>query len=221
MFGFVPCFVNSRLASRGIPVACETDIYGAVTEYIITCATELAPTLLDINNTVPYDMYENEIKGKFDYDVNDVFMGFHCGNTPSCHLTNPQMKYQRIMHRLLEPDSEPNITRGTLESDIKPGHITFFRLQSAADTSLHSYIAEGEILPVATKSFGGIGIFAIKEMARFYRHVLVAKRYPHHGGVAFAHSGKALFTAMKMLGVEDVAFNQPKAMLYKDENPFS
>ncbi len=221
MFGFVPCYVNSRLASRGIPVACETDLYGAVTEYVIACATELPPTLLDINNTVPYDMYESDIKGKFDYEANDVFMGFHCGNTPSCHLVNPQMKYQLIMHRLLEPDSEPDITRGTLESDIKPGDITFFRLQSAADTSLHSYIAQGEILPVETKSFGGIGIFAIKEMSRFYRHVLVAKRYPHHGGVAFAHVGKALFAAMKMLGVEDVAFNQPKNMLYKDENPFA
>ena len=220
MFGFVPCFVNSRLATRGMPVACETDIYGAVTEYIIACATELPPTLLDINNTVPYDMYESEIKGKFDYAATDVFMGFHCGNTPSCHLTSPQMKYQLIMHRLLEPDSEPKITLGTLEGDIKPGGITFFRLQSAADTSLHSYIAEGEVLPVATKSFGGIGIFAIKEMARFYRHVLVAKRYPHHGGVAFAHVGRALFAAMKILGVEDVAFNQPKNMLYKDENPF-
>ena len=57
-------------------------------------------------------------------------------------------------------------------------------------------------------------------MARFYRHVLVAKRYPHHGGVAFAHVGKVLFAAMKMLGVEDVAFNQPEHIMYKDENPF-
>ena len=162
-FGFVPCYVNSRLASCGIPVACETDIYGAVTEYIISCATELPPTLLDINNTVPYDMYEKEIKDKFDYKAHDVFMGFHCGNTPSCHMINPQMKHQLIMHRLLEPDSEPDITRGTLEGDIKPGNITFFRLQSAADTTLHSYVAEGEVLPVATQSFGSIGIFAIKK----------------------------------------------------------
>ena len=28
-FGFEPCYVNSRLAARGIPVACEVDIYGA------------------------------------------------------------------------------------------------------------------------------------------------------------------------------------------------
>lgn len=33
-FGFEPCYVNSRLAARGIPVACEVDIYGAVSEYI-------------------------------------------------------------------------------------------------------------------------------------------------------------------------------------------
>jgi L-fucose isomerase-like protein len=29
-FGFVPCYVNSRLTGRGIPVSCEVDIYGAL-----------------------------------------------------------------------------------------------------------------------------------------------------------------------------------------------
>ena len=209
-FGFVPCYVNSRLTARLIPVSCEVDIYGALSEYIIACATEIAPTLLDINNSVPADMYESEIRGKYAYALRDTFMGFHCGNTPLCHLRSGEIKFQRIMKRSLEPDTEPDITRGTLEGDIKPGKITFFRLQSAADTSLHSYIAEGEILPVATRSFGGIGVFAIPEMGRFYRHVLIAKHYPHHGAVAFANVGKVLFAALKCLGVEDVAFNQPK-----------
>ena len=49
--GFEPCYVNSRLASRGIPVACEVDIYGAVSEYIGACVTGDAVTLLDINNS--------------------------------------------------------------------------------------------------------------------------------------------------------------------------
>ena len=131
------------------------------------------------------------------------------------------MNFQRIMKRSLEPDTEPNITRGTLEGDIVPGDITFFRLQGAADCKLQSYIAQGEVLPVATRSFGGIGVFAIPEMKRFYRHVLVAKHYPHHGAVGFAHVGKVLFEAMKLMGVPDIAFNQPKGMLYKDENPFA
>lgn len=219
-FGFVPCYVNSRLAARGIPVACETDIYGAVSEYIITCATRKPATLLDINNSVPKDMYDENRELFGEYKLTDLFMGFHCGNTPKACLKNAEMKYQRIMHSLLEPDKEPNITRGTLEGTIKPGEITLFRLQSTADTTLRSYVAQGEVIDIDPKSFGGIGVFAVKEMARFYRHVLIAKRYPHHAGIAFKHVGKVLFAAMKMLGVEDVSFNQPASMLYKDENPF-
>lgn len=220
-FGFEPCYVNSRLASRGIPVACEVDIYGALSEYIGTCVTGEPVTLLDINNSVPQDMYDAEIKGKYDYTLRDTFMGFHCGNTPLCRLKAGAVKFQLIQNRLLENGNTPDFTRGTLEGDIAPGKITFFRLQSAADATLHAYIAQGEVLPVATRSFGGIGIFAIPEMGRFYRHVLISKRYPHHGAVAFGSAGKALYTVFNYLGVEDIAFNQPKSMLYKDENPFA
>ncbi len=219
-FGFVPCYVNSRLASRGIPVACEVDIYGALSEFIGQCVSDDVVTLLDINNSVPADMYEDQIKGKFDYSHTDTFMGFHCGNTAACKLSTRTMKYQLIMHRGLEPDKEPDITRGTLEGDIAPSEITFFRLQSTADGILRAYAAEGEILPVATCSFGGIGVFAIKEMGRFYRHVLIEGRYPHHGAVAFSHCGKALFNVFRYLGVSEIGFNQPKGMLYKTENPF-
>ena len=220
-FGFVPCYVNSRLTAKGIPCACEVDIYGAVSEFIGQCVSDDVVTLLDINNTVPADLYNDEIKGRFDYSLTDTFMGFHCGNTAAEKLSSKEMKYQLIMHRGLEPDKEPDITRGTLEGDIAPSDITFFRLQSNADAELKAYVAEGEILPVATRSFGGIGIFAIKEMGRFYRHVLIEGRFPHHGAVTFAHNGKALFNVFRYLGVQSVGFNQPKGMLYKTENPFA
>ncbi|MCL2247724.1 MAG: L-fucose/L-arabinose isomerase family protein [Oscillospiraceae bacterium] len=219
-FGFVPCYVNSRMAARGIPVSCEVDIYGVLSEYIGTCVSGVPVTLLDINNSVPADMYNDDIKGKFDYTHNDTFMGFHCGNTPMCHLSKGALKHQLIMHRLLEKGKEPDITRGTLEGDIKPGEITFYRLQGTAEGGLTAYIAHGEVLPVATKSFGGIGIFAIKEMGRFYRHVLIADRYPHHGAVAFGHVGKAIFDVFTYLGVPKISYNQPKALPYPTENPF-
>ncbi len=219
-FGFVPCYVNSRLASRGIPVACEVDIYGALSEYMAACATELPATLLDINNTVPDDMYKVAKDKVRKYKSSDLFMGFHCGNTPSSCLLDPQMKYQLIMNRLMEPGKEPDITRGTLEGRIRPGDMTIFRLQSTADAALRAYIAEGEVLDIDPKSFGSIGVFAIKEMARFYRHVLIEKRYPHHTAVAFLHTGKVLFSALKMLGIEDIGFNLQEGTLYDDENPF-
>ena len=71
------------------------------------------------------------------------------------------------------------VTNGTLEGDIVPGDITFYRLQSTADTKLRAYIAQGEVLPVATHSFGAIGVFAIPEMGRFYRHVLDREATSH------------------------------------------
>jgi len=222
-FGFEPCYVNSRLASRGIPVACEVDIYGALSEYIGTCVSADAVTLLDINNSVPQYIYDEDIRGKFEADITDTFMGFHCGNTPECKMCSDRaVKYQLIQHRLLEPEgSEPDFTRGTLEGDIAAGDITFYRLQCDSEGQLRSYIAEGKILPVATRSFGGIAVFDIPEMGRFYRHVLIQKRYPHHGAVAFAHCAKYLFEVFKYLGVQDIAYNQPKSLPYPTENPWA
>ena len=218
-FGFVPCYVNSRLTGRGIPVSCEVDIYGALSEFIGTVVSQDAVTLLDINNTVPADMYEKDIKGKFNYSLKDTFMGFHCGNTTTKKLSFCNMKYQMIMARTLPEE----VTQGTLEGDIVPGDITFFRLQSTSDAKLRGYIAQGEVLPVTTRSFGAIGIFAIPEMGRFYRHVLVEKNYPHHGAVAFGNFGKTLYEVFKYIGVEvdEIGYNQPKGVRYPTENPFA
>ena len=221
-FGFEPCYVNSRLAARGIPVACEVDIYGALSEYIGACVSGDAVTLLDINNSVPAQLWAEQIKGKHDYALTDTFMGFHCGNTPACKLcADRAMKYQLIQNRLLEDGGTPDFTRGTLEGDIAASDITFYRLQCDSNGNLRSYIAQGEVLPVKTGSFGGIGVFAIHEMGRFYRHVLIQKRYPHHGAVAFGHYGKALFEVFKFLGVQDIAWNQPKSLPYPTENPWA
>lgn len=219
MFHFVPCFVNSRLASRGIPVSCEVDIWGALSEYILTVITQKPVTLLDINNTVPKDLY-NEFAPKI-YRNNDMFMGFHCGNTPSCYLKDAAIKYQLIMKRNLEPDSEPDISRGNLDGEIKAADITLFRLQANSESKLCSYIAQGEVLDMPTNTFGGRGVIAVPEMSRFYRHVLIQKRFPHHSGVGFEHCGKSLFAAMKLIGIDDVSYNQPANVLYPSENPFA
>ena len=217
-FGFVPCYVNSRLTAQGIPVSCEVDIYGALSEFIGTVVSEDTVTLLDINNNVPTDLYKEDIEGKFNYTQKDTFMGFHCGNTAASKLSFCEMKHQLIMARALPEE----VTQGTLEGDIMPGDITFFRLQSTSDNKLRAYIAQGEVLPVATRSFGAIGIFAIPEMGRFYRHVLIEKNFPHHGAVAFGNFGKALFEVFKYIGVpvDEIGYNQPKEVRYPTENPW-
>ena len=162
------------------------------------------------------DAYRRDIEGKFPYRPTDVFMGFHCGNTCSRKLCSPTMKYQLIMARSLPEE----VTQGTIEGDIVPGNITLFRLQSTSDNLLKAYVAEGEVLPVKTHSFGSIGVFAINEMGRFYRHGLLAKHFPHHGAVAFGHFGKPLYALFSYLGVPDIGYNRPAGLPYPGENPF-
>lgn len=218
-FRMTPCYINSRLAARGIPVACETDMYGAMSEYMAQLAGNAQATLLDINNSVPADIIPKKanLKGA---KKEDLFMGFHCGNTCSDCMKTCEIKYQLIMNRLMEDGKTPDITRGTLEGQIRPGDITFFRLQSTPDCQLRSYIAEGEVLDIDPHTFGGTGVVAIPNFARFYRHVLIGKAFPHHGAVGFAKCGKALFEAVKLLGVEDINVPLPDTMLYPGENPF-
>jgi hypothetical protein len=50
-------------------------------------------------------------------------------------------------------------------------------------------------------------------MDRFYRHVLIADGYPHHGAVAFGHAGKALHSVMTLLGIARSA-STSQGMLY-------
>ncbi len=218
-FGFVPCYVNSRLAGRGIPVACEVDIYGALSEYMAQLASLRPATLLDINNTVPLDIEIPDPKGA---NRSDLFMGFHCGNTPSCHLSPGfTLSYQLIMRRLLEPNSRPDITCGTLEGRLAPGPATLFRVQPEAGGGVQAYLAEGHVLDADPCSFGGIGILGIPHFGRFYRHVLLEKQFPHHVALAFNHAGRVLFDAAALLGAAPVFTPRKTGDLYPSENPFA
>lgn len=220
-FKFVPCYVNGRLATRGIPVACEVDIYGALTQYIATCITGESTLLLDINNTVPKEIYEAEqINERFGFLPKELFMGFHCGNGAPNRLVDAEMKYQLIMHREDAKAGKPCLCRGTLEGAITPGDMTLFRLQSTADAKLQAYVADGTVLPVAPRSFGTIGVMGVKGLSRFYRIVLLQKQFPHHTVVAFGNAGFACFEALRMLGVQNLYHNKMDLPLYEGENPF-
>ena len=212
-FGFTPCYINGHLAAKGIPVSCEVDIYGALSEYIGQCLSDQPVTLLDINNTVPADLHAESVKG---YRLQETFMGFHCGNASASLLKNPVLKEHVILKRTLGEE----VTQGTIEGDFKESPVTLFRLQANAAGKLRAYIAQGEVLDVPTHSFGSIGVIAVSEMERFYRYVLLEKQFPHHAAVVFNHYGSLLFDIFKLLGVGDISYNQPRNIPYPNENPF-
>jgi L-fucose isomerase-like protein len=210
----VPCAVNARLASLGFPVACENDAYSLTAELMGQYASGSGVTILDINHSIPIDLAPELAK----IPNRDVVGLFHCGNTDPKRLKQPEIKHQVIMKSLMEPDGEPDITRGTLEGQIDASPITVLQVHGAGD-KLQAYIIEGEFLDLDPKTFGATGTAYLPGFGRFYRHVLLG-RFHHHAAVAFDHCGAALYDAMKMLGIETIHTPLPESQRYPGENPF-
>ncbi|MDR1648821.1 MAG: hypothetical protein LBR71_01045 [Synergistaceae bacterium] len=219
-FGFLPCYVHGRLGARGIPVGCETDIYGALSEYIGVCVGEAPVTLLDINNSVPEDLYARAVAGRYPYVREDLFIGFHCGNTPLPLMAKKELRYKMNRKDPRAPETGGESTRGTLEGQMIPGIVSCYRLHSTAEGSLQAYVAQGEILPVEMETYGCYGLFAIPQMARFYRHVLLEKHFPHHGSVLYGPHAVALFDLFAYLDVPYIGYNRGEEDRYEKENPF-
>jgi L-fucose isomerase-like protein len=210
----VPCYVNARMAARGFPIACENDAYSLTAELLGQYASEQSVTILDVNHTIPSDLAPI----LNDYPHEDLAGFFHCGNTDPRRMKNTAMKYQVIMHRLMEPDQEPDMTRGTLEGQIAASPITVLQVQSTGDR-LCAYLCEGEFLDLDPRTFGGTGTAYIPGFRRFYRHVLLG-RFHHHAAIAFDHVGGIAWDALKLLGVETIYAPLGGKPLYESENPF-
>ena len=210
----VPCFINARMAARGFPIACENDAHSLTAELLGQYATNQSVTILDVNHSIPQDL----VSGHADYPLQDLVGMFHCGNTDPARLTDPSMKYQLIMNRLMEPEGEPDITRGTIEGRISASPITVLQVNGAGD-DLRAYIVEGNFLDLDPKTFGCTGTAYLPGFRRFYRHVLLG-RFHHHAAVAFQHCGAVLYDAFKLLGVDTIFTPLTEKPLYPGENPF-
>lgn len=210
----VPCFINARMAARGFPVACENDAHSLTAELLGQYATDQSVTILDINHSIPEDLNSRLI----DYPLQDIVGMFHCGNTDPRRLTDPSMKYQVIMHRLMEPEGEPDITRGTIEGQIAASPITVLQVHGTGD-AIQAYMIEGEFLDLDPKTFGCTGTAYLPGFRRFYRHVLLG-RFHHHAAVAFDHCGGIIYDALQLLGVNTIFTPLADKPLYPGENPF-
>lgn len=210
----VPCFINARMAARGFPIACENDAYSLVAELIGQYAADASVTVLDLNHSIPADLAPNLSP----YPVQDLVGLFHCGNTDPRRLNAPTMQHQVIMKRMMEPEGEPDITRGTIEGAIAAAPVTVLQVHGAGDR-LRAYICQGEFLDLDPQTFGCAGTAYIPGFRRFYRHCLLG-RFHHHAACAFTHCGGVVMDAMRLLGIGEIYTPLPEGQRYPDENPF-
>ncbi len=172
-FGFVPCYVNTRLTAMGIPVACEVDIYGALSELIGCSADRRKRHLLDINNTVPDSLYRSTCTALHRLRPEGRIYGVPLRQYPRLQTTQPGVEKSADYGTYPAAGGHTGHSGGT----ILPGDVTLFR-HGTPDGRLSAYIAQGEVLDAEDGSFGSRGIIAVPDMGRFYRHVLLENHFP-------------------------------------------
>lgn len=109
IYGIVPCLSSSLLFDEDIPIACETDINGAVSAIIAQAATFYQSKVIfaDITNRHPYD------------DNGELL--WHCGPFPI------SLKKNRVKGKVKHNDILDGAPAGTCNFEIKGGNITVVR----------------------------------------------------------------------------------------------
>ncbi|MFW6181939.1 MAG: fucose isomerase, partial [Spirochaetota bacterium] len=107
--GIVPCFVDSELTAMGIPVACETDIHGALTSILLQNASTTGSPTFFCDLTIRHPENEN---GE---------LLWHCG--PFAHELARDKKKAYVGAHFILPSGAP----GTGNWEIRGGDVTVAR----------------------------------------------------------------------------------------------
>jgi L-fucose isomerase-like protein len=190
-YGISGCAVFSLLEDEGIPITCETDVYGAVSMLLAKVVAgahgdETPPIFMDWTIRHPEDR--------------NLFQAWHCGKAPwSVFRDRPVIRTHEIIARNLSED----ICQGTVEGEFRPGEVTLSRLVEYNGT-FRCLITKGVIetgeWPEMRGSWGWV---RIDDLDRLYR-VLCEKGFSHHVVLQYGDFRIALASTAAALGMEVV-----------------
>jgi L-fucose isomerase-like protein len=176
--GIVPCFVDSELTAIGIPVACETDIHGALTSILLqNASSEQSPTFF-CDLTIRHPDEENSE------------LLWHCGPFPH-ELAKDNDKAFVGKHFIL-PSGDP----GTGNWEIRGGDITVARFDGIhGEYSLFMGHARG------TKGPFTLGTFLWIEVPDWplWEEKFIYGPYIHHVVGTHGQAAYALYEATRFI----------------------
>lgn len=124
--GISTCFVNGELSGLGIPVACETDIHGAVSTILAQAATQGQQPAFLADLTIRHP------------ERDDAELFWHCGNFPSALAVDDPKNCVR--------EQFGNHYPGASDWEIKGGHMTLCRFDGIKG-KYSLLMGEGEGVP--------------------------------------------------------------------------
>ncbi len=176
--GIAPCAVMSFMGEKLLPSACEVDVTGALSMYILRCASLQPSALVDWNNNFGKDPEKCVI--------------FHCGNYPKALFERMEMRYADVIGATVGEENAYGSCRG----NIKPGPFTFLRL-TTDDTNgvLRAYVGEGEVTKDVAKTFGAWGVVRIQKLQDLL-HFICKNGFEHHVAINLSKVARAVEEAL-------------------------
>lgn len=177
ILGIMPCLVNAVLTDEQIPVACETDIHGAITSIMVQAASM---------NTLP--TFFADITVRHPENPNGELL-FHCGNFPVSLSVEDKPKLEK--HFLFDSHAP-----GTHEGEIKGGHMTIARFDGDhGEYSLFLGKAKGIQGPYTRGSYVWVEV----NDWPLWEETLVKGPYIHHSTGIHANVIPILFEACEYI----------------------
>lgn len=182
-YGVVPCTAMSMMSDRLMASACEADIVGALSMYVLQEAARVPAALLDWNN----DYGDDPNKG----------VVFHCSNLPKSFFVDEgadahRMDFQEIIAGSVGKEN----TYGTIVGRVAPGPFTFARITTDdLEGRIRAYVGEGAFTSDTLRTFGGYGVFEVANMQELLRY-MCESGFEHHVAATRARVAGAVREAL-------------------------
>jgi L-fucose isomerase-like protein len=178
-FGCATCLTMSIMGEKLMPSACEVDVMGAVSMYVLALASGAPPAILDWNNNYG--------------SAPDMCVCTHCGNFPRSFIGDtPEISNLDVLGTVLGEER----CFGAVKGKVKAGPMTFFRLSSDDRAgTLKSYVGEGEFTDDPFPMDGGIAVSRVGRLGDLMRFV-TRNGFEHHVAMVRGNHGEVVDEAI-------------------------
>ncbi len=162
-YGCAACVSMSMMSEKLMPSACETDIAGAISMYMLSLASGQPAALADWNNN-------------FARELNKCVCT-HCGNFPKSFVRNPvELGTLGVLGSVLGTEA----TFGAVKGKASAGDFSFFRISTDDNFGLiKAYLGEGEITDEPYGMDGCIAVTKVNNLQQLMKFIC-KNGFEHH-----------------------------------------
>lgn len=174
-YGCATCLTMSMLGEEGIPMACETDVLGAITMYALYLANLSPAGYLDWNNSYGEDR--------------DKCIGIHCSNYPKSFIdAGFTIGSLDVLGKSLGKEH----CSGALKATVAKGKMTYAKISTDDFRGkIKVYVGEGEFTDDKVNTLGGVAVCKVDNLQGLMKYVC-ANGFEHHVAMNRGNSADVL-----------------------------